>query len=258
MDEVIIKKPTKVFISHSSRDIAYVKPIVELLEHIGLDDKNMFCSSVRGYGIPLGNHICDYLKEQFQNYDLIVIYVLSENYYSSPICLNEMGAAWVLQSQYRSILLPRFDYRDIEGVIDHMNISIKLDADREELREYLFDLREMLVSESRLKLVPSSHKIWERHRDEFMDKINSIDIYWKQLDQLRNNNRPFEEWVFPLQNLFRINPSSFDVVYMLGAVYSELGDVDNAISYLRKAVKLASNKELCEKANKRLAKLGSI
>lgn len=85
------KKATKIFISHSSQDLPFVQPLVELFEHIGLTPEHMFCSSVAGYNVPLDNNIYDYLKKQFQNYGLRVIFVLSENYYNSPASLNEMG-----------------------------------------------------------------------------------------------------------------------------------------------------------------------
>ena len=55
--------------------------------------------------------------------------MLSDNYYKSPACLNEMGAAWVLKKEYRSILLPGFDYKEIEGAINPRKIGIKLDDD---------------------------------------------------------------------------------------------------------------------------------
>lgn len=252
------KKTSKIFISHSSRDLAFVKPLVELFEHIGLNPENMFCSSVSGYNVPLGNNIFDYLKEQFQSYDLMVIFVLSENYYNSPICLNEMGAAWVLQHKYTSVLLPQFDFKDVKGVIGQMEISIKLDSEKYELKARLNELRDTLASEFGLRLSASSQNIWERHRDEFIDKVTSVEIYWKQLRQLRERNRPLGEWVLPLHKLIEINPASYDAMYMLGTIYAEMNDIENAIKYLKMTVKLSQNKELEDKANKRLVDLGYI
>lgn len=250
------KKLSKIFISHSSRDIAFVQPLVELFEHIGLNPENMFCSSVAGYNVPLDSNIYDYLKEQFQSYDLRVIFILSENYYNSPDSLNEMGAAWVLQHRYTSVLLPQFDFRDVKGVIDQMRISIKLDSEKYELKARLNELRDTLVSEIGLNQSSSSQNIWERHRDEFVDKVNSVEIYWKQLHQLKEKNKPLKEWVFPLQKLIEINPASYDAMYMLGTIYSEMNDTENAIKYLKMTMKLSQSKELQEKANKRLLDFG--
>lgn len=68
-------KPMRLFISHSSRDIVYVSYFVQLLRAIGITEQTMFCSSIKGYGIPLGENIYDYLKQQFQNYRLKVIFI---------------------------------------------------------------------------------------------------------------------------------------------------------------------------------------
>lgn len=250
------KKMSKIFISHSSRDLAFVQPLVELFEHMGLNPENMFCSSVAGYNVPLDSNIYNYLKEQFQSYDLRVIFILSENYYNSPASLNEMGAAWVLQHKYTSILIPQFDFRDVKGVIDQMRISIKLDSEKYELKARLNELRDTIVDEIGLKLSPSSQNIWERHRDEFVDKVNSVEIYWKELRQLRERNKPLGEWVLPLQKLIEINPASYDAMYMLGTIYAEMNDMENAIKYLKMTVRLSQSRELQEKANKRLFDLG--
>lgn len=250
------QKPIKVFISHSSQDLAFVQPLVELFRHIGLDEENMFCSSVPGYNVPLDSNIYDYLKEQFQRYDLRVIFVLSENYYSSPASLNEMGAAWVLQHKYTSILLPQFDFRDIKGVVDQMRISIKLDSDKYELKTRLNELRRTLISEFGLKESISSQNIWERHRDEFIDKVRSMEIYWKQLRQLREKSRPLEEWITPLKKLIEIDPVSYDAMYMLGVIYAELNDSENAHKYLKMTAKFSKSIELQEKANKKLLNMG--
>ena len=117
-------------------------------------------------------------------------------------------------------------------------------------------MRDIIVSEIGLELSSFSQNIWERHRDEFVDKVSSVEIYWKQLHQLREKNRPLREWVFPLQNLIKINPASYDAMLMLGIIYSEMNDKENAIKYLKMVVRLSQSKELQEKANKRLLDLG--
>ena len=256
MSENIVEKKAKIFISHSVQDMAFVRPLVDLFEHIGLTADNMFCSSVPGYNIPLDKNIYDYLKDQFQNYDLRIIFVLSENYYNSAASLNEMGAAWVLQHKYTSILIPQFDFRDIKGVIDQMRISIKLDSDKSELKARLNELRDSLMREFGLGTSLSLQNIWERHRDEFIDKVNSTEIYWNDLRQLRDNSRPFEEWISPLKKLIEINPFSYDAMYMLGTIYAELNDFVDAVKYLKMTATLSNNGELREKANKRLQNLG--
>ena len=126
-DENSMKK-AKIFISHSSEDVKMVSRFVDLLADMGLTNEELFCSSVPDYGIPLNEDIYDYLASLFRNYDIYVIFMLSQNYYNSPACLNEMGAAWVLKSDYTSVLLPGFSYQEIEGAVNPNKIGFKLDC----------------------------------------------------------------------------------------------------------------------------------
>lgn len=167
------KKSTKVFISHSKDDVLYVQKFVDLLRRIGLDKDNLFCSSVPRFGIPLGQNIFDYLKEQFQNYNLFVIFVLSSNYYKSAAALNEMGAAWVLQNKYISILLPGFEYKEIEGAVNPNNIGLKLGSNNRETKERLWELKERLESEISFSRIISGTD-WEEERDKFITDILNI------------------------------------------------------------------------------------
>lgn len=165
-----LTKSPKIFISHSSLDIDCVSDIVELLEDLGIRGDQLFCSSIPGYGIPLDEDIYDYLQQQFKEYDLHVIFVLSDNYYKSTACLNEMGATWVLQKRYTTILLPGFDFKEMKGAINPTKISIKLDGDSLDIKEKLGQLKDSIVHE--FSLTSISDIRWERKRDIFISKIN--------------------------------------------------------------------------------------
>lgn len=166
-----MKKPM-LFISHASADIKYVQPLVELLADIGLNNETMFCSSVPDYHIPMDNDIYDYLKRLFDNYDLHVVFMLSDNYYKSAACLNEMGASWVLRKRYSTILLPKFDFSAIKGAVNPSQISLKLDNNNiDELKVRLGELKDIISSEFGIS-VPSNR--WEKKRDTFISTINSL------------------------------------------------------------------------------------
>ena len=94
----------KLFFSHSSKDKEAVSLLVELVEDIGMPHDKIICTSIPGYGVPGGENIYVWIKKQIGNSDLRVVYLLSSNYYSSPICLNEMGAAWVTGAKETIIL----------------------------------------------------------------------------------------------------------------------------------------------------------
>lgn len=167
------QKSPKIFISHSSQDKEYVTCLVDFLEDIGLTQEQLFCSSVPGYGIPLDEDIYDYLKHQFQEHDLHVILVLSNNYYQSVACLNEMGAAWVLQTKYTIVLLPGFEFKEIQGAINPRQIGLKLDGDLTEVKEKLGQLKEVLSQEFGLAQIPNVR--WERKRDSFIATVTGLD-----------------------------------------------------------------------------------
>ena len=163
----------KVFISHSSKDISAVKHIVDLLELIGFDESNLFCSSIEPYGIPTDVEIYEYLKTQFREFDLHVIFVLSNNYYSSPACLNEMGAAWVLSCKQTAMLLPEFNFSNLEGAINPRKIAIQFKAGM--AANELYNLKSRISSfiDDMGKIANKKSSIREERRDEFIDIMNS-------------------------------------------------------------------------------------
>jgi hypothetical protein len=161
--------PPRVFISHSSKDTAFVEALVDLLEFLGLNKDTMFCSSVAGYGIGLSGRIIDNLLSQFKNYRLFVILVHSPRYYNSPISMNEMGAAWVLKSDFCSILTQDMDYNMMSGVINDDPISIKVN---DKSAPYLLnELKDKLINFFNLE-VPDQNR-WETKRLNFLRLVDS-------------------------------------------------------------------------------------
>lgn len=165
-------KPQKLFISHSTDDKEIVDKLVALLEKLGVKKEQLFCSSISGYGIPQGSgDLYQYIRNEMSNDNLFVIMMLSKNYYSSPVCLNEMGAAWIKQSTYQSILLPGFDYPDIQGAINPRDMSFKL-SDRGNRTVALNEFKDRIVAH--LDLEPVDQTLWERFRDSFIAEVDQI------------------------------------------------------------------------------------
>lgn len=165
-------KPVKIFISHASKDKEYVTKLVELLDGMGLDQTQIFCSSLPGYDIPVGADIFDYLRQQFQEYELHVFLIHSKNYYMSAASLNEMGAAWVLRSNCTSFLLPNFRFEDMTGAINEKSIAIKLDNDETEVKDKLNQLYDTVIGE--FGLTKKSAVIWEAKRDRFIKEVKEL------------------------------------------------------------------------------------
>lgn len=160
-----------VFISHSSKDKEFAEALVDLLESIGLNKDTLFCSSVAGYGLGLSKNIFDTLRELFKCHDLFMIFLHSPRYYKSSVSLNEMGAAWVLRSDFCSILTKDMDFEQMNGVIDGRLISIKVDA--EDAASRLNELYEKL--QGIFNLTPLERNQWERKRNGFLKIVNNLE-----------------------------------------------------------------------------------
>ena len=146
-----------------------VDALVELLRSIGFNGTNMFCSSVDGYGVAEGEDIYETLKNLFRQYDIYVVFVLSEHYYASAACLNEMGAAWVLQSNYSTILTKGFRPRDIHGAINPNKKAIVID-DARHVRSALNDFKERVMGIFELE-DKDDIIVWEDNRNKFLEKV---------------------------------------------------------------------------------------
>lgn len=183
-------KMPMLLISHATTDKNYAEHLVTLFENIGLDQTQMICSSVPGYGIPLNKRVYEWLANKFTDWDLdlYVIFVLSDGYYSSPASLNEMGAAWVTKKEYTSILLPGFDFSQIRGAISADQIAIKLDSDEEELRQRLNELKDDLTEKFGLTKIVDVR--WERFRSTFIDAVKGIQVE-KENSRVRKNQPSF-------------------------------------------------------------------
>lgn len=155
----------KIFISHSSLDSKYVEKIIDLLETIGVPSEKIFCSSFEGYGVKLGKDFLAYLKDELDN-DILVIFILSNNFYSSVICLCEMGATWIKTNDHIPILIPPFEYSDIKGVIPTTH-GMKIDE-----KERYNSLKEII--EKNFNISPINNSVWERKRDNHLKQIKQL------------------------------------------------------------------------------------
>ncbi|UNT55629.1 toll/interleukin-1 receptor domain-containing protein [Lysinibacillus capsici] len=155
----------KIFISHSTEDKLIVEPLIDLLEGLGLSSVSIFCSSFEGYNIPYGEDFLGFIKRELSE-DTIVLFMLSENFYNSPICMCEMGATWIKSTKHYPILLPPLSYADMKGVISSQTQSLVINKSKE-LDGFITQLFKDL--DLTLKL-----EIWNRKKDKFILNINEL------------------------------------------------------------------------------------
>lgn len=164
-------KQPLLFISHASADENIVTGLVEMLRTIGFNNKNLFCSSVPGYDIPEGEDIYDFLQTKLVGHKLFVIFVLSESYYTSAACLNEMGAAWVLKANYSTIILSGFQIPDIKGAVNPRKMAVVM-QDAKRVKGKLTQLKDRLIEFFDLPETEDD-TIWENDRDKFVGIANN-------------------------------------------------------------------------------------
>src|SRR5690606_38803486 len=89
---------------------------IDLLKAMGIRTNQIFCTSFEGYGIELGENFLERIKKELSG-EVLVIFILTKNYYASPISLCEMGATWVQTKDHIPIVVSPFNFDDIKGVI---------------------------------------------------------------------------------------------------------------------------------------------
>ena len=157
----------KIFISHSSKNKFYGDRLVELLRNVGLKENEIIFTSNTAYGIPVSQNIFNWLKSQITEKPF-VIYLLSEEYYQSIACLNEMGAAWIIENKHAAIFTPNFNLSSKEfqsGALDPREIGFYI-YDEERIFSFL-----QLISED--FEISKSHIIISQSVKKFITEINN-------------------------------------------------------------------------------------
>ncbi len=148
----------KIFISHSSLDKRIITEFVDkiLFSSCGLLANNIVYTSLESTGVNAGKDIKEYIKQTIKE-SSYVIFMISDNFKNSEICLNEMGAAWALDKEVIPILLPHVSFQQV-GWLNFYDRAIKIDDDKA--------LDEIYNKFNRSNLNISD---WNRNKRNFLD-----------------------------------------------------------------------------------------
>jgi hypothetical protein len=157
---------TRVFISHATKDKSLVDAFFDLLQTgAGLTPNDTFCTSLEGMGIPAGKNFVEYIKEQVQNPDLVLL-ILSPNYLDSLFCQCELGAGWALSHNIIPIVVPPTKFADLKAVLAGTQ-AYRIDFDTD-----LSELRDQIVSLLRLS-APNTAR-WDAKKKQFLEALSGI------------------------------------------------------------------------------------
>lgn len=163
-------KASKIFISHNHADAQYAKHLVNLLMQMQVKNKDIFCSSYPGCSVPFGKSFLDAIKEQYDQFELLVLYIHSPRYYESPVSLCEMGASWITKTEHRSFLTSDCTFDMLKGVVTPQEIAFQASSDNS--KHYLNEFYELI--KGFFNVEPLHQSIWETHRDDFIQNVQNI------------------------------------------------------------------------------------
>lgn len=148
---------TDIFISHAVADKALADKFVAFLkEAIGVPAKSIFCSSIEGQNIPLGNDFNEYMKRQIQCPKLVIL-LMTPRYMESWFCLMELGATWARSLKALPIVVPPIKFNVVSSTLGmKQGWSIENDAK-------LIDLRQM-IQETGVELESRTEHDWDKKR----------------------------------------------------------------------------------------------
>ena len=155
----------KIFISHSSSDKEIVDVFIDkiLILGLNLEVQDIACTSREDTGVVTGEDIREFIKENISNCDF-VFFMVSENYKNSPICLNEMGAAWATNRNVKPLVFPNISFDSI-GWLYNVRKGMMLN-DSSALDSLYEDISEISNNKSRIST-------WNKQKNEFLDFVRN-------------------------------------------------------------------------------------
>ncbi len=150
---------TSIFISHSGKDVEIIRQFCDKLLRLSLNlsREAIFCTSIEAYPINAGKNFHQAIKDALINASH-TIQIITQNYKESEVCLNEMGASWVLTGRVIPFILHHITYENV-GFIPGATQLLRLN----EKKDILKFLDEMIIGNQRITFTGIS-----RHVDDFI------------------------------------------------------------------------------------------
>ena len=179
-----------IFLSHKSDDKKYGDALRNFIIGLGVNDSQLIYTDHPLNKIPMDENIFDYLRKNI-NSTIFMIILWSNKYLESPACLNEMGAAWVVQADYTNIYVPGFLFGNPkyhECAVDTRKMGAVLDGSMN-CRTSMLELKDKIVNMFKLE---DDEKKTAYLLDEFMKAIsesNEDSYHIKVVEKLPENAR---------------------------------------------------------------------
>lgn len=195
-----------IFISHSSSDKIIVEEFVDKILQIGLgiSANDIFCTSIQGMKIKTGDDFVKAIKDKLLK-SKVVILLLSNNYKSSEICLNEMGAAWILGKVIYPLIIEPLEYDEV-GFLNITKQIEKLTSSAD-----LDNFKETIEQELGLESVKTS--TWNQQKEKFLIAVNKlISNNEKTVKDKNDNNNHLSDASLTILKAINSSPTRTNIV----------------------------------------------
>jgi hypothetical protein len=156
-----------IFLSHATADTKLAEKFLRfLVEAIGVREKEIFCSSVEGHGIPLGDDFNEYMKTSIQEPKLVIL-LMTPRYMESWFCLMELGAAWAKSHYTLPIVVPPVKFSAVSSTL---GLKQGWSIDNE---EKLNALRDMIIK-AKIPLDDRSATTWDKKRTQWKSDLKKL------------------------------------------------------------------------------------
>lgn len=162
----VLSSKKRIFISHASKDNELIGKFVDLifLLGMGIDSEIIAYTSREDTGVPAGESIPQFIQDNIACADIVLL-MISDNYKSSEVCLNEMGAAWALNKHIIQILLPNTSF-DKLGWLCSLDKALKIDD-----ADSIDGLCEVFADKLDIGIKPSA---WNRNKSAFLTYCSTL------------------------------------------------------------------------------------
>lgn len=161
-----------IFLSHKSDDKKYADALEKFITGLGVKNNQLIYTSHPLHKIPLDANIYDYLRKRI-NGNTFMIFLWSDKYLESPACMNEMGAAWVIQGDYTNIYVPTFSFGNPkyrECAVDTSKMGAVLNGDQH-CKANMIELKNKIQSIFKLE---NDEQVSQYLLDTFIKEIQEI------------------------------------------------------------------------------------
>jgi len=250
-------KEKKIFISHASKDKKIADAFVDIILQgaLSVSIEDIFCVSTDGTKIKSGENWRNRIKTNLKSAKINFL-IITPNYKESEVCLNEMGAAWVLSALVLPLIIEPINFKTVGIIQEPKQIEKLLDE------KSLDRIKDIVQEELEIpnKLIKSDR--WTSKKKEFILTVKSylkkhsfnIPINREEFESLIEEKKDLE---VTIENLIEEKNELNELIDELKTI-KDKSEVKKIISKRKFDTEFKEFENICSNVNKKLGKNPAI